>query len=81
MLGRAVYTAFTAAGHNVKGTAFTRAEGDLVKVSSAPSPLCSRPLTSSYTQIDLQDKRALDELLKEFRPESACSSPAMRSFS
>ncbi|ORY49300.1 NAD-P-binding protein [Leucosporidium creatinivorum] len=50
MLGRAVYAAFNAAGHNVKGTAFTRAEGDLVK-------------------IDLQDKKALDELLKEFRPE------------
>ncbi|GAA5824175.1 hypothetical protein JCM11251_001552 [Rhodosporidiobolus azoricus] len=32
LLGRAVLAAFTQAGHDVRGTAFSRAEGDLVKL-------------------------------------------------
>ncbi|KAK4700520.1 hypothetical protein P7C70_g5723, partial [Phenoliferia sp. Uapishka_3] len=50
LLGRAVFQAFKAGGHDVTGTAFTRSGEGLVKV-------------------DLQDKAALERLIKEKKPE------------
>ncbi|KAG0656988.1 hypothetical protein C6P46_006734 [Rhodotorula mucilaginosa] len=60
LLGRAVLEAFKQAGHEVKGTAYSRANNDLVK---------KERLASRRTQLDLQDDNAVKAFLDEYRPD------------
>ncbi|GAA5883707.1 hypothetical protein JCM1840_005566, partial [Sporobolomyces johnsonii] len=58
------------AGHDVKGTAFTRQSGDLVKVRPSVHSSSRANLTfSTKAQLDLTDETAVTALLEEYKPD------------